>query len=97
MFKATLAQYKSPEVVKNLTGYVNDHTRYLLQHAYGIDPKNVRVENIYVGTPSTLPNGIIFVSDVKYKKGLFWNKLRAGFVIPAVKGFYAQDIVYFIY
>lgn len=96
-FNWSLNQYKNEKVKKRLTGYVKEHNRYQLQHWFGVKPEHIKVDKIYVGYPDTLPEGLMFVSDVRIKKGLFWKKIRVGFVIPAVSGFTADEIVYFIY
>lgn len=93
----TLDQYKNKEIMIQLTDYVIDHTQYALFHYYGLESDDFELGKTFVGEPTTLPEGMMFVTEVNVKKGLLRKKLKVGFVIPSVKGFEGSDIVYFIY
>lgn len=96
-FNWTLDQHKDKAVVERLTPYVMEHNQYQLAHWMGLKPEQIKIDKIYIGYPNNLPEGLMFVSDVRIKQGFFWKKVRVGFIIPAVKGFTAKEIVYFIY
>lgn len=93
----TLDQYQNKAVMIQLTDYVVDHTQYALFCYYGLESDDIEIGKTRIGSPSTLPEGMIFVTEVTVKSGMFRKKLNVGFVIPSVKGFEGSDIVYFIY
>lgn len=95
--QTTLSDYPQRSVRERLTAYVSDHTRYVLQYTQGIDGSSFKVERTFIGTPNGLPEGLMFISDVKYRKGLFWKSARVGFIIPGVKGISPEEVVYFTY
>lgn len=96
-FHSSLDEYQNKAVMIQLTDYVVDHTQYALFEYYGLQSNDFKLGKIYVGNPSTLDEGMIFIADVVVKKGWKKKKLKVGFVIPSVKGFDMEDIVYFTY
>lgn len=96
-FGSTLDQYKNKAIMIQMTDYVLDHTQYALYNYYGLESDDFEIGKTYIGEPKTLPEGLMFITNVKIKKGLFWKNIKVGFVIPSVKGFKGDEIVYFIY
>lgn len=97
-FGASLDCYNNKEIVIQLTDYALDHIHYNLVMTKELDYADYSTGKIYIGTPNGIPEGMIFITEVSVKQRFFRKqKYMVGFVIPSVKGFKANEIVYFSY